>query len=74
MFRRDDGVIGTRARGPADAPTGPFYVRFLAVCYVLAYAVQPVAFFGLTALRRLDSPLPQDPERRGTNFRHDEPL
>jgi len=48
MFRRDDGVIDTSARRPADAPTWPFSVRVLAVGYVLSYAVQPVAFLGLT--------------------------
>jgi hypothetical protein len=48
MLRRDDGVIDTRAGAPADAPTWPRDVRVRAVCYVLSYAVQPVAFLGLT--------------------------
>jgi hypothetical protein len=53
MFRRDDGVIDTSARRPADAPTWPFSVRVLAVGYVLSYAVQPVAFLGLTGTAAL---------------------
>jgi hypothetical protein len=53
MFRRDDGVIDTRPRGPADEPTWPLYVRVLAVSYTLSYAVQPVAFLGLTGTAAL---------------------
>ena len=53
MFQRDDRVIDTSAGGPADAPTWPLSVRVLAVCYVLSYAVQPVAFVGLTGTAAL---------------------
>jgi hypothetical protein len=53
MSRRDDGVIDTRVRGPADAPTWPLTVRVLAVSHVLSYAVQPVALLGLTGTAAL---------------------
>ncbi len=33
--------------------TWPLYVRVLAVCFVLSYVLQPVAFFGLTGTAAL---------------------
>jgi hypothetical protein len=46
MERRNNGEIDTRQRGP-DEPAWPWYVRVLAVSFVLSYLVQPVAFVGL---------------------------
>jgi hypothetical protein len=53
MFRRGDGAIDAGADSRADTPTWPLYVRVLAVAYVLSYALQPVAFLGLTGTAAL---------------------
>jgi hypothetical protein len=69
LFRRDDGMIDTRAHRPADAPTWPLSVRVLAVAYVLSYAVQPVAFLGLTGTAALLYDLGRPSRRAGAGPR-----
>jgi hypothetical protein len=48
MVDRDDGVLYTKFSGQGDRPAWPWYIRVLAVCYVLSYALQWLAFVGLT--------------------------
>jgi hypothetical protein len=53
MFQRDDGTIDCKAHGEGNSPTWPLYVRVLAVSFVLSYAVQWIAFLGLTGAAAL---------------------
>jgi hypothetical protein len=53
MVGRDDGTIDCRPPGSGDDAAWPLYVRVLAVSYVLSYAVQVVAFLGLTGTAAL---------------------